>query len=197
MPCQSYWPQSGVACPNSSFCPVVCRTVPMWDYNAGSERVAHPDRKRHGESRVVPSCTTGWVHLWLSEQSKLRACEGGLQQLLSLVQKDTSFPSTCPTTAAALYVSCHFPAGLQAGTVLGIPRSCGGRQGSGPGLNNGLLQQQHAPIPAPTGQLAGCRVPELLVIVMGAAGLQSHNGQVLVWGTQTFLNQRNKQWLVF
>lgn len=52
--CQGHWAQSGAACPNSGFCLTVHKTAPTWDYNADSERVAHPDRS---EAR------RGWLHL--------------------------------------------------------------------------------------------------------------------------------------
>lgn len=146
--CQGHWAWSGAACPNSGFCSAVHKTAPTWDYDAGSERVAHPD----GEE-----AWGGWSHLapcpwarrtWLWEQSKQRAWEGGLtstgapgaegralpQSLSDLLLQPPAHEAASPRRAQSRH------------PYWASRRSCSRRQGTAPG-------HRQTSIPAPTGQL--------------------------------------------
>ena len=168
--CQGHWAWSGAACPNSGFCSAVHKTVPTWDYDAGSERVAHPD----GEE-----AWGGWSHLapcpwarrtWLWEQSKQRAWEGDLTSTGAPgAEGHARFPRACPTCCCSpLRTRQRLPAGLKAGTRTGHPaEAVAGGRALPPATG------KH-PSRLPPGSSRGCGVSELLAMVVSAVGLQSH-----------------------
>lgn len=157
---QGQWARSGAACPNSGFCLTAHKTAPTWDYNADSERVAHPDRSEAwgGWSHLVPCPQARCAQLW--EQSKRRAQEGGLTSTGAHGAEGRALPRS-PSDLLLQPRACEVASPRRAQSrhpYWASRRSCCGRQGTAPATGKPLRRhQQCTSIAGPTGWLKRLR----------------------------------------